>query len=288
MLNSMMNYPYPVLRNKPADYKTCTFSAEIKKTDKTNGYSLDIVYKTDNNQIKELLDKRKITYALQIQCISTWYRKLEISETSKQTLFLSSDMIHERVDMCPCIIALEDIADFKNDDFSEDFNGISFKLNKGEVAAIGERQKFDAVYESDIIKKGDPIVHFINDTNSSVMYCEWEYNTIQIHLPQSQYKQYTKIGWYESWKVPMLNAVYVVPAIVQGISMIYQDEFNNGDRNLESYLWYKTLKVLIQKTAKDDDREYKKMLNDPIRTAQLLLNDNSSQALELIAKSARL
>ena len=169
-----------------------------------------------------------------------------------------------------------------NDDFTEDYDGIPYEINKGEVVAIGERQKFDAIYKNDIIKKGDPIVHFVNDDEATVLYCEWEYDTIRIHLPKEQFKKYNEVGKNEPWKVPMLNAIYVVPVIVQGIYEIYQDEVAGRPTTLERYSWYKTLKVLIMKVAKDDASEYKRMLGDPIKTSQRLLNDNSLQALNLV------
>ena len=80
----------------------------------------------------------------------------------------------------------------------------------------------------------------------------------------------------------MLNAIYVVPVIVQGIYEIYQDEVAGRPTTLERYSWYKTLKVLIMKAAKDDASEYKRMLGDPIKTSQRLLNDNSLQAMNLV------
>lgn len=284
MLNSSMTYPYPILRNKPTDYKTGIFEVQINKVNQKNGFNISVTYGVNNDQIKELLEKRIIAYAIQIQCVSTWYRKLEISDTEKQTIFLPSNLVHERVDMCPCIIALEDIKDFHINDFTDDFEEIPFSVNKGEVIAIGERQKFDALYKDDIIKKSESIVSFINDTECSVMYCEWEFEAIQIHLPKKQYELYTHIGEYESWKIPVLNAIYVVPVISQAINEIYNDEFQNGQCNLEKYAWYKTLKFMIKKVARDDAKSYKKMLSDPIKTTQLLLNDNSAQALDIISK----
>lgn len=153
MLNSMMNYPYPILRNQAIDYKTGIFKVDIKKTNRSKGFDLSIDYDVTNRRIKEMLDQRILAYALQIQCVSTWYRKLEISENAGQNVFIPTSMVHERVDLCPCIIALKDISNFTNEDFSEDFEGITFSVNTGEVVGIGERQKFDAIYKDDIIKK---------------------------------------------------------------------------------------------------------------------------------------
>jgi len=287
MLNSSMNYPYPILREKKTDYQTSTFTAQLSKKNLKDGYIINAIYSVSNSEIQQLIEDKKAAYALQIQCVSTWFRKLEISSSSIQEFKLSSNLIHERVDMCPCIIALEEIKDFNNSDFSEDFEGISFSVNPGEVLAIGERQKFDAIYKDDIIKKGDPIVHFINDEQASVMFCEYDFDTIRIHLPKQQNEKYNRIGTYEGWKVPVLNAIYVIPAIAMGIEEIYKDTCLGGSGTLERWSWYKTLKVMILRKAKDVENVYLKMLSDPIKTAQMLMNDNSAQALDIIAKAVK-
>ena len=252
-------------------------------------YLINVQYNVLNPKIQQLIDDKMAAYALQIQCVSTWYRNLEISSSPNQEFKLPSNQIHDRVDMCPCIIALEEIKNFNNLglDFTEDYEGINISLNPGEVLAIGERQKFDAIYKDDIIKKGDPIVHFINDEQASVMYCEYDYDTIRIHLPKQQNDKYNHIGTYEGWKVPVLNAIYVIPAISMGIEEIYKDTCLGGIGNLERWSWYKTLKVMIQRKAKDVDSVYRKMLSDPIKTAQMLMNDNSAQALDIIAKAVK-
>ena len=122
MLNSMMNYPYPILRNQAIDYKTGIFKVDIKKTNRSKGFDLSIDYDVTNRRIKEMLDQRILAYALQIQCVSTWYRKLEISENAGQNVFIPTSMVHERVDLCPCIIALKDISDvYKRQRLSRDW-----------------------------------------------------------------------------------------------------------------------------------------------------------------------
>ena len=287
MLNSAMTYPYPVLRNMPIDYQTSTFTAQLSKKNEKDGYTIKVLYSVSNEEIQRLIDEKKAAFALQIQCVSTWFRSMEISEGNIQEIKLNSNMIHERVDMCPCIIAREYIDNFTNKDFADDFEGISFSVNPGEVIAIGERQKFDAIYKDDIIKKGDPIVHFINDEQSPVMYCEYDFDTIRIHLPKQQNEKYNYMGSYEPWKIPVLNAIYVVPAIAMGIEEIYKDTCMGGSGSLERYSWYKTLKVMIQRNAKDVDSVYRKLLADPIKTAQMLLNDNSAQALDVISRCVK-
>lgn len=287
MLNSSMNYPYPVLRSTAVDYQASTFTAQLSKKNEKDGYVIKVLYSVSNEEIQRLIDEKKAAFALQIQCVSTWYRSIKISDGNIQEIKINSNMVHERVDMCPCIIAQEFLDSFTNDDFSEDYEGISFSVNPGEIIAIGERQRFDAIYKDDIIKKGDPIVHFINDDQSPVMFCEYEFDTIRIHLPKQQNEKYNYMGSYEPWKIPVLNAIYVLPAIAMGIEEIYKDTCMGGSGSLERYSWYKTLKVMIQRRAKDVDSVYRKLLTDPIKTAQMLLNDNSAQALDVISRSVK-
>lgn len=287
MLNSALNYPYPLLRKLAVDYKSSTFSADLNKYNRKNGFEVKIQYHLNNLQISKMIDDKLLAYAVQIQCVSTWYRKLKISTADTDSVFLPSGLVHERVELCPCIIALKDIQKFDNEDFSDDFDGISFSLNKGEVVAIGEREKFDAYYKKDILKTGDTILHVNQDKKAELMHQEFDSDIIQVYLPENQYKMYTTIGENEKWKIPALNATIAVPVIVQAIKEISESSQSSGS-TFEQYAWYKTLVFLMQRAVKDDDRKYRKLLNDPLRTAELLLNDNSAQTLKLLSRVSSL
>ena len=287
MLNSSINYPYPLLRSAPVDYVSSVFNAEINVEALADSYKINVNYHADNTEMTELLVQHKVSFALEIQCVSTWYRRLEFSSSDYQVLTIPSVLIHERVDLCPCIVAIEDIPDFHSRDFAEEFISLTMPINKGEVLAIGDRKKFDALYKDDIIKKSEPIVWFKTDEHAATMHCEWEYNTIQIHLPPRQYEEYNRIGKYETWKIPLLNAIYVIPVIVEALSFIFKDEFQQGDRGLSTYAWYKTLQFLVAKIANNDRAQYRKLLADALGTAQKLMNDNSAIALELLGKASK-
>ena len=61
----------------------------------------------------------------------------------------------------------------------------------------------------------------------------------------------------------------------KNIEEIYKDTCLGGSGTLERWSWYKTLKVMILRKAKDVENVYLKMLSDPIKTAQMLMNDNT-------------
>ena len=284
MLNSSINYPYPLLRTTPGDYNQSIFNGEINVKSLPDGYEVTVSFHLENQEMKGLLSEKKASFALEIQCVSTWYRHLELSTSDILVFNIPSTLIHERVDLCPCIVATNSIEDYHSADFAEEYQGLSFSINSGEVLAIGDRKKFDAIYKNDIIRKSESIVSFKVDERAATMFCEWDYEIIQIHLPPKQYEEYNHIGKWETRKIPVLNAIYIVPVIVEAITLIYQDECQGGTGGLSSYAWYKTLKFLIGKIANNNASAYKKLLADPVGTAQKLMNDNSAASLGILSK----
>lgn len=284
MLNSSMTYPYPLLRSEPIDFKNTIFNADIIVKTLQDGYEINVEYKLNNPEVLELIKQESVKFALEIQCVSTWYRELIFSNSSTQVVILKSSNVHERVDLCPCIVACDDLPHYFSSDFAEEYIDIATPINKGEVIAIGERKKFDALYKDDIIKKSDSIVQFKKDDNASTMHCEWEFPTIQIHLPGKQYELYDQIGKNEPWKIPLLNAIFVVPVLVEAVTIIHADLYGGGNNGLSEYAWYKTLKYMVGKIANNDDNKNRKLLADPLGTTQLLLNDNAKESLEILSK----
>ena len=251
----------------------------------TDGFGVNINYHINNDEIKSMIESNILAYASQIQCTATWYRNLMISDSDKQTIKLPAGEVHGKVEICPCIIVLKNVLSYENEDFSEDFKGISFSLNKGEVVAIGEKYKFNADYDNDIIKKGDSIVSFVEDNETSVMYGDLNADIIQIHLPPKQFKQYVNIGKYDDYlKIPLLNSIYVVPVIVQAIYEIEEGESDPDSSQFDQNAWYKTIRLLIRKAAKGDDNKFHTMLQEPVKTAEILLNDNSAHAIKSLSR----
>lgn len=282
MLNSSINYPYPLLRSKPIDYLTSVFDAEMIVTPMADGYEISAHYNLDASFIEQLIQTGDVSFGIEIQCTSTWYRDLKMTNHLENKFFIPSIQVHQRVDLCPCIVARKAIPHFNCDDFAAEFSGIDFTINCGEVLGIGTSKKFDALYKEDIIKKSESIIHFNSSTTKTIESVEYDYEVIQIQLPKKQYDLYDSIGKYEPWKIPMLNAIYATPVITEAITIICHDEESGTEGPMSNYAWYKTLKVMIGKLADNDLTKYKKLLNNAIGTAQQLLNDNAANSISLL------
>ena len=151
MLNVNINYPYPVIREYTEDYQGTDFIGELKVLLEPDGYAVHTNFEINNKGIQSLISKNILTYALEVQCVSTWFRKLYPIQESK-VIRLDPQMIHERVELMPCIVAATEIEGFTNEDFAEEYQGMKFDLNVGDIIGIGQKRTFDALYQNDIIK----------------------------------------------------------------------------------------------------------------------------------------
>lgn len=281
MLNVSINYPYPVIRPYTEDYNDTIFTGELTVTPENDGYYIHPKFSIDNKEIQQMIDEGKLTYAIEVECVSTWLRKL-IKIKNNIVQKLDPTYIHETVEITPCIIAMERITDFENTDFAEEYSTIKYTLNAGDVVGIGQKRTFDAFYQNDIIKNGSSIVHFEGSDSLKELSCDFTGNLITITLPTKQMDDYKDCG-YNKKKYKMLNAIFSVPVVVEAIGIISSDENNPDEKSgLEGKSWYKTIVANLKRYAENDDNKYKKLLSKPFTSAEILLGNNSASALSYL------
>ena len=88
---------------------------------------------------------------------------------------------------------------------------------------------------------------------------------------------------YNRSKYKMLNAILIVPVLVEAIGIIAMDE-NDPDNigDFQSCAWYKTIVVNLKRYAKNDEKVYRKLLEKPFTSAEILLGNNFADALEYL------
>lgn len=281
MLNPNINYPYPIIRTYVGDYKTTVFTGDLKVNIDPKGYLVRPDFNINNLGIEDLISVGTLTYAVEVQSPATWYRRLFPIKDNKSIL-LEPSCLHERVELTPCIVAAAEITGFTNSDFDDDYNGMSFDISAGDVIAIGEIKTFDALYKNDIIKSGSSIVNVNGSTDTKEIICDFSGNIIDITLPADQFEAYTNCGAMKT-KYKTLNAILVIPALVEAITYIAAD-VNAPDRpsGFESKAWYKTIVVNLKRAAENKENKYRQLLEKPFASAELLLGNNYIAALEFV------
>ena len=281
MLNPNMNYPYPVIRTYTEDYKSTVFMGDLSVNLQPNGYLIRPNFAINNSGIEDMLAKGIFTYAIEVQSPATWFRKLFIV-SNNAPIRLETTSIHERVELAPCIVSTTSFSGFSNDDFEEEYKGLTFDISTGDIIAIGEKRCFDALYQNDIIKNGSSIVSVGGSEDTKEIVCDFSGNIIEITLPIDQYTDYTECGYLKS-KYKTLNAILIVPVLVEAIGYIANDE-NNPDKvsEFESNAWYKTIVANLKRAAENKENKYRQMLEKPFASAEMLLDNNYISALKFV------
>ena len=283
MLNVNINYPYPLLREYVEDYKSTIFTGELSVRLEPDGYAIHPSFDVENDEIRSLIEAGLLMYAIEVQCVSTWFRKL-YRIIDNNIVRLNPQEIHERVELSPCIIATKNFTGFKNVDFEEEYQGMSFDINAGDIIGIGQKRTFDALYQNDIIKNGSSIVNIGGSDQIKEITCDFNGSVIQITLPKDQYSDYMDCG-YNRIKYKSLNAILTIPVLVEAIMTIAYDEKNPDETSgFENKSWYKTIVVNLKRYAENDENKYKQLLDKPFASAELLLGNNSAAALKFLSQ----
>lgn len=277
-----MNYPYPVIRVSEEDYRNTIFKGDLSVNLQPDNYQVCPAFEINNAEIANLIEEGKLTYAIEIQSPATWYRKLFVVKDNTP-ICIEPTYVHERVELTPCIIATTQISGFTNVDFEEEYLGMTFDINAGDVIAIGEVRIFDALYQDDIIKNGTSPVTIARSETAKEIRCDLSGSLIEITLPAEQHDRYLECG-YKPEKYKALNAVLSIPALVEAIGIIANDvNYPERPSGLESKAWYKTIVVNLKRAAENKEDKYRALLDTPFASAELLLGNNYAATLQYLS-----
>lgn len=275
MVNCNVEYPFPVLRPTPIDYKVSTFNASITVTPEKDKYVFTTNIEVHNIDIKHLIEQGKAHIGVDIQCDSTWLRRINSVMMGKDSFLLNTSEVHNRVLFCPVITASQEISNFKSSDFAEEFSAVTLLIHPGDPLAIGETKYFDANYEDDILRKGDPIISVTTNPQAKDMSFDFENDSILVYVPEKSKAAYSSMAATPE-KYPILSMLFYLPAVTEGIRLLQDNE----DAYID-HAWAKTIKQSVLQIAGNDHEKYLELLNNPFQTAQKLLGGMDKAILDL-------
>lgn len=277
MLNDNTKYPYPLIRETPEDFEHTVFEGNLEVLRENNGFRVVPSFSVNNESVVSLINDGVFCYAIQLRCRSTYYRSVEYIKDNNP-VFIPSGHVHDLVELCPCIIATQDIDNYYVEDFVTAFKQSPVHIYKNDVVGIGKAIRFRAYYKADEVKKASSIVTIQADDSIDRIKVDMTKPNIIVRLPQSQYDEYIRIGTSTTDQVTLLSAVVSVPVILMALSEIDPDD----DSEYADLAWYKSLRAILDRVAEGDPVKVNSLLEDRLNTAQMLLGDNLSVSLSIL------
>lgn len=277
-------YPYPVMDRSNDSYKEFSFS--VQTSAKKEGYNVLFEFESDIGDpiVSDLILNGRAVFAYHIQCAQTCYRGVFETSDKKYTIKIKEDDLNGIVEVCPFVIAKENIEGFSSDNFSKDYAGFSFEIDKGGILAIGDQTQHNINKELNDLSNTSSIFVVTANPAPTVenMKVDIRDTKILVVLPQEQFGIYRSVS-----KNPVIqktiHAMVFIPALMYVLTELkYKLEQSGGSgfADFEDYRWLISLEKVSRKHF---SKSLEELLNqyEPLELAQMLLKNPMNVAFEL-------
>lgn len=269
-------YPYPVLWDKNDDYKKPSkFSVEVDPKEDFKNIKLKINFLLKDKEIEKLIKENKAEYVVHIEGSSTYFREIISTKETEINYDLKDRDILGRLQVNFFILAKQDIKDYRNDNFNEDYSSETFNLKKGNIIAIADGYRFDIEKNDDELGKISLIFSICKKetVEQTGMTIDMGYEKIRIGLNITDYVNYSQLSQNPN-KVDSANSVIIFPALIYIFEQLKKD-FNETDYT--EYKWFRALENIFKKSGQKLNKELleneisidlaQRVLNYPIERA---------------------
>lgn len=243
-------YPYPVLWDKNDDYKKPSkFSVEVEPKEDFKNIKLKINFLLKDKEIEKLIKENKAEYVVHIEGSSTYFREIISTKETEISYVLKDRDILGRLQVNFFILARQDIKNYKNDNFNEDYSSETFNLKKGNIIAIADGYRFDIEKNDDELGKISSIFSICKKetVEQTGMTIDIGYEKIRIGLNITDYVNYSQLSQNPN-KVESVNSIIIFPALIYIFEQLKKD-FNETDYT--EYKWFRALENIFKKNGED-------------------------------------
>lgn len=190
MKTNNISFPYPVLGVSddilPILAEDCI---TVKTSRDALNYYFDVELKYDNPDIKKLIEENYAEYTCEIDCIKTLLR---VSQPFKEPSFrvtVPRKSVNGRIDFRCYISVKQNIDNYVNSGFNEDYEGATFNLELGDILASFPSFYYDIDIKYDKLQAASSFMVIREGSNEITKY-DFTGNRIEILLPPPLFKIY--------------------------------------------------------------------------------------------------
>jgi hypothetical protein len=135
-------FPHPILRPDTNDFLDSSFQAVIEPSvvedEGVQKIEIECEFWLSNERLLSEIQNQTATYAIDISCKDTLFRKIFKLQKSETVVFDDKDL-YGRVEISPLVICTHEINDFYSDDLNPEFGDNSFLIKPGDILAFDDQ-----------------------------------------------------------------------------------------------------------------------------------------------------
>jgi hypothetical protein len=276
-------YPYPVLSYYTDDYENSHFDTVISP--ERDGFDIRISFLANlvNDELAEMIASSKVKIVYHLECAQTGYRTTIPTINSKTVHLISNKLVSGRLQICPFIVANEDIPSYVNSCFHPDYRGFKFSIEAGCVMAVGRQVNIDIDKEINDLSNTSSVFSIIknDDETAQGMIVDLDHKKIIIKLPEQEFFNYKSLK-DEATIQPVLNSLVVIPALTYVLEEVVKRDASER-YEYSSYSWYRAVKkALAARFSCDIDSDQMSEKN-MLEIAQKLINVPLADSLKVLS-----
>ncbi|GGA80152.1 hypothetical protein [Ornithinibacillus halotolerans] len=270
------SYPYPVLFMNNDDYLNSSFNSSIEVQESFGEVRIQVRFELDNDGINSLIEDKRATYLVHIECGQTSYRNAFSSFNKILDIAIPSELLRGKVEIHSFITANERIEDYTNDKLNEWYADSLITFEKGNILAIGEAIETTLYEDNTELLNLPSIVKVIKSHRNEFMEVEIQSDTITVALPTYEYNQYATNAKSRLKQTILSNVI--LPSLVYVFSKI-----NDNRDDLAEYTWYQVLeKIFDENNLRIEDVGTDALSS--LKAAQMVLRKPLKASFEEIEK----
>lgn len=239
-------YPYPVLSNNTDEYVNSSFSMDLQVTKGLREICFSITLRLVNDEIQQLIYDGLAEYVIHIECPYTSYRTVIKTDDTDIRKNIPEHKLNGKVSVCAFIVAKDEISEYHNSLFNEDYAGIIFTLHRGNVIAIGGQVNIEITKEVEELSKIPSIFTICRcaeDTDDS-MKIDITGEKIAITLCNRSFGNYKMLSGMPSM-LPILHSMLIVPTLIYTFETLKKE----GISEFEDLRWFKSVERTLRKNG---------------------------------------
>lgn len=265
-------FTYPVLKDEVDAYENYTFSVSLDKCSiVVNDLEMTFLIDMECPEIEDLIQTGKAEYAIHVECSSTAYRTLVTSAVKKIDYSIPVNKINGTIELVGLVLVKTPIKGFTCVDWSEDYQGLKFDFEKGNILAYQNMNTLNIRKNVEEFKDASSIFSVCKRASKTEKPMELELNndTIRIEMDEKDYKVFTSFSGRTNYQ-QVVNSMLILPALVYVFEELRQDD---GIQKYENRGWY----IALANSYAERNINLEVMLQEENKTSYYL----AQEAMEL-------
>ncbi len=231
--------PYPVLSSYEDDIvpHLDANSVLVTPTHDRKKYSFSIQVLLENEDILRYIEEGKAEYTCEVTCTRTYLRKCYHSQFPAFTIELGRKEVIGDIWFKCFVTVKEDILDYHNSQFNEDYEDALFDMDPGDMLAIFPSMKYTANLKYDKLYSAGSFMVVQEDKNNSTVWFDATGDKILVYLPTPMFEQFQSFSGNQDFN-ELFHASIVFNALFKCIS-----EYD--PKTQENLLWVSAIRYRI-------------------------------------------